>query len=173
MFDRGANTVPNLRQRLVRNQIRQAGFPYGYRQKAEQKILEAIWNIRVQRKTSEYLYGSVNTIKTGICPAQQGGGRPSKIQETIYLISVLNTVWIRGIKKKPSVIRRGSNTSQFVLFAEPILMSLRIFNVIDNLNDFKAYRNRLSRIIDRRSSVLVTMRKINPWVFPELIREFW
>jgi hypothetical protein len=68
---------------------------------------------------------------------------------------------MQGIKKKPSVNRRGFNTSKFVLFAEPILMSLGIFNVIDNLNDYKSYRKRLSCIIDRRSSVLVTMKKIN------------
>jgi hypothetical protein len=152
--------MPNPHQRLVRNQIRQAGFPYGYRQQAEQKILETIWNIRVQRRIVKNLYSAYNNTKIGGRPPQVGAGRPSKSAQITYLISVLNTVWMQGMKKKPSVHRRGSNTSQFVLFAEPILMSLRIFNVIDNLNAFKSYRKRLSRIIDRRSSVLVTMKKL-------------
>jgi len=161
VFDGGVNSLPNPHQRLVRNQIRQAGFPYGYRQQAEQKILDAIWNIRVQRRIVKNLYSAYNNTKIGVRPSQVGAGRPSKSAQITYLISVLNTVWMCGIKKKPSVNRRGSNISKFVLFAEPILMSLGIFNVIDNLNDFKSYRNRLSQIIDRRSSVLVTMKKIN------------
>ena len=65
------------------------------------------------------------------------------------------------MNKKPSVNRRDFRDSRFVVFAEPILMRLGFFNTIDNLNDFKSYRKRLSRIIDRRSSVLVTMKKIN------------
>lgn len=153
--------MPNPHQQLVRNQIRQAGFSYGYRQQAEQKILEAIWNIRVQRRIVKKLYTACNNSKIGYRPPQVGGGRPSKSAQTTYLISVLNLVWIQGAKKKPSVNRRGFNSSKFVLFADPILMSLGIFNTIDNLNDFKSYRKRLSRIIDRRSSVLVTMKKIN------------
>jgi hypothetical protein len=154
--------MPNPHQKLVRNQIRRAGFPYGYRQLAEQKILEAIWNIRVQRRIVKNLYTSYDNSKIGSRPPQVGAGRPSKSAQTTYLISVLNTVWMRGMNKKPSVNRRNSNTtSRFMLFAEPILMSLGIFNVVDNLNKFKAYRNRLSRIIARRGSVLVTMRKNN------------
>ena len=153
--------MPNPHQQLVRNQIRQAGFPYGYRQQAEQKILEAIWNIRVQRRIVKNLYTACSNSKIGNRLPEGGAGRPSKSAETTYLISVLNTVWMRGIKKKPSVNRRGSNTSKFVLFAEPILMSVGIFNVIDNLIRFKSYRKRLSRIIDRRGSVFVTIKKIN------------
>lgn len=153
--------MPNPHQKLVRNQIRRAGFPYGYRQLAEQKILEAIWNIRVQRRIVKNLYTSYDNSKMGNRPPQVGAGRPSKSAQTTYLISVLNTVWMRGMNKKPSVNHRKSNASKFVLFAEPILMSLGIFNVIDNLSKFKAYRNRLSRIIARRGSVLVTMRKTN------------
>lgn len=153
--------MPNPHQQLVRNQVRQAGFPYGYRQLAEQKILEAIWNIRVQRRIVKNLYTSFDNSKIGERPPQVGAGRPSKSAQTTYLISVLNSVWMQGIKKKPSVNRRGSNTSKFVLFAEPILMSVGIFNAIDNLIRFKTYSKRLSRIIDRRSSILVTMKKIN------------
>ena len=46
-----------------------------------------------------------------------------------------------------------------MLFAEPILISVGIFNAIDNVNRFNSYRNRIARIIDRRGSVLVTMQK--------------
>ena len=153
--------MPNPHQVLVRNQIRQAGFPTDYRQQAEQKILEAIWNIRVQRRIAKNLYTACNNSKIGDRPPQVGAGRPSKSAQTTYLISVLNTVWMRGMNKKPSVNRRDFRDSRFVIFAEPILMSLGIFNTIDNLNDFKSYRKRLSRIIVRRGSVLVTMKKIN------------
>lgn len=153
--------MPNPHQELVRNQIRQAGFPINYRQQAEQKILDAIWNIRVQRRIAKNLYSAENNSKIGDRTPQVGAGRPSKSAQTTYLISVLNTVWMRGMNKKPSVSRRDFRDSRFVIFAEPILMSLGIFNIIDNLNDFKSYRKRLSRIIDRRSSVLVTMKRIN------------
>lgn len=67
---------------------------------------------------------------------------------------------MRGMKKKPSINRRDSNTRKFVLFAQPILMCFGIFNFIDNLNNFKSYRNRLSRTIDRRGSVLATIKKL-------------
>lgn len=160
-FDGGDSFMPNFHQALVRNQIRQAGFPSDYRQQAEQKILDAIWNIRVQRRIAKNLYSAYNNSKLGDRAPQVGAGRPSKSAQTTYLISVLNTVWMRGMNKKPSVNRRDFRDSRFVIFAEPILASLGIFNTIDNLNDFKAYRKRLSRIIDRRSSVLVTMKKIN------------
>ncbi len=145
--------MPNPHQILVRNQIRQAGFPTDYRQQAEKKILDAIWNIRVQRRIAKNLYSACNNSKIGERPSQVGAGRPSKSAQTTYLISVLNTVWMRGMSKKPSVNRRDFRDSRFVIFAEPILMSHGIFNIIDKLNDFKAYRKRLSQIIDRRTSV--------------------
>lgn len=158
-FDLGANSMPNRHQRLIRNQICNAGFPYVYRQQAEQKILDAIWNLRIQGRTAKYLYGSIHAVRTGERESQVGAGRPSKIAQTTYLISVLNTVWMQGTQKKPTINRRGSNSSKFMLFAEPILISVGIFNAIDNVNRFNSYRNRIGRIIDRRGSVLVTMQK--------------
>ena len=133
--------MPNLHQQLVRNQIRQAGFPTDYRKQAEQKILDAIWNIRVQRRIAKNLYSACNNSKIGDRPPQVGAGRPSKSAQTTYLISVLNTVWMRGMNKKPSVNRRDFRDSHFVIFAEPILMSLGIFNTIDNLAAIKRAMN--------------------------------
>jgi len=86
-FDRGVNLVPNPHQQLVRNQIRQAGFPYNYRQQAEQKILDTIWTICVQQRIVKNLYGTYSNKKIGSHPPQVGVATPQKFHKP--LISLL------------------------------------------------------------------------------------
>lgn len=148
-----------LYKQLVRDQIRDAQFPYIHRQSAERKILEALRYLRVDQKIKKNLY----CPKTGFIMLDRlkrdKAGRPSLSEETTYLLSVLSSIWMQSFNKKPRLNRRGDLDTPYVKFVRPIMASIGINNVLDTLNKYRRYVNRTSKIVDKRHSIFVTMPK--------------
>jgi hypothetical protein len=124
-------------KRLVAQQIHQARFPLGVRPVVQEKILYALRTIRVHQKTAKNLYCPKHGCLMGSRPPRLKSGRPDLSREITYLGSVLNT------------------PSPFFRFAEPILNSVHIYNALDNLNKYRRYVKRVSKIVDRRRSLTV------------------
>lgn len=144
-------------KKLISDQIRMAGVPVGLRQELTDQILEALRYLRMNEKTSGYLYCPKTRQKIGPRVEKRTRGRPHFRLERTYLISTLFRVWERAFGKRPRINRRGEYDSAFVIFVEPILEAVGILNVLDNLNQYRTYYNRLSKIIDRRGAVVVKM----------------
>ncbi len=146
-------------KKLVRDQVQRANFPYHTRQVAREKILIALRNLRLNEKTKEYLYCPLRRCRVGLRPQRSHAGRPKLSNETNYLLSVLNGVWLQAFGKRTRLNRRGERETPFVKFASPIMRSVDIYNELDNLNKYRRYVNRTSKIIDRRGSIFVTYSK--------------
>lgn len=84
-------------------------------------------------------------------------GRPALSEETTYLLSALSSIWMQAFNKKTRLNRRGEPETPYVKFAGPIMASVGINNVLDTLNKYRRYVNRISKIIDKRHSVFVTI----------------
>jgi hypothetical protein len=148
-----------LYKQLVHDQIRDAKFPYIQRQLAEHKILEVLRYLRVDQKTKKNLYCPKSGVLMGVRPRRPKAGRPKLSEETTYLLSSLSSIWMQAFNKKPRLNRRGELETPYVKFAGPIMASVGINNVLDTLNKYRRYVNRLSKIIDKRRSIFVTMPK--------------
>lgn len=148
-----------LYKQLVRNQIQAAKFPYIHRQLAEHKILEALRYLRVDQKIKKNLYCAKSGLLMGNRPKRDKAGRPALSEETTYLLSVLGSIWMQSFNKKPRLNRRGEPETSYVKFVRPILASIGINNVLDTLNKYRRYVNRISKIVDKRNSIFVTMPK--------------
>jgi hypothetical protein len=146
-----------LFEQLVRDQIRNAKFPYTHRQLAEQKILEVLNYLQVNQNEKNDLYCPKAGVLMGQRPVRPKAGRPSLSKETTHLLSTLSSVWMQAFDKKPRLNRRGEIETPYVKFAGPIMASVGINNTLDTLNKYRRYVNRTSKIIDKRSSVFVTM----------------
>lgn len=144
-------------KKLISSHVRQAGIPYALRQEVTNQILQVLRYLRLNSKISRYQYCPKTRKKLGMRILDRSRGRPHLKMERTYLISTLFRVWVRAFGKRPRINRRGEYDTPFVMFAEKILRSVGIFNALDNLNQYRAYYNRLSRIIDRRGSVFVQM----------------
>ncbi len=142
-------------KRLVAQQIHQAKFPLGVRPVVQEKILYALRTIRVHQKTAKNLYCPKLGCLMGSRPPRLKAGRPDLSREITYLGSVLNTLWMQAFNKPGRLNRRGHTPSPFFRFAEPILNSVHIYNALDNLNKYRRYVKRVSKIIDRRRSLTV------------------
>ncbi len=92
-------------------------------------------------------------------PVRPKAGRPTLSAETTYLLSTLSSVWMQAFDKKPRLNRRGDIETPYVKFAGPIMASVGINNTLDILNKYRRYVNRVSRIVDKRHSVIVTIPK--------------
>lgn len=128
-------------EHLVKTQVKMAGFPYGLRQESIHKILDALWNLRVIQKTQPFLYCPKNRLRLGPRPPRKHAGRPPLDHETTYLLSTLNSVWMQAFKRPPTANRRGERDSPFVRFAEPILESVGIHNILDNITKYRRHRS--------------------------------
>lgn len=146
-----------LYKQLVRDQIRDAKFPYTHRQLAENKILEAIRYLRLNQKIKNYLFCPQRGLRMGHRSKRPRAGRPSLSEETTYLLSVLSSIWMQAFNKKPKLNRRGEIETPYVKFVRPIMVSVGINNILDTLNKYRRYVNRISKIIDKRRSIFVTM----------------
>lgn len=146
-------------KQLVMQQIANAHFPFGYRAITEEKILYVLQTLRRHAITSERLYCPKNRKAIGTHPPRLKAGRPTNTNEATYLISALNMVWMQAFGKKPRLNRRGHHQTPFVVFAEPIMACVGIHNALDNLNKHRRYVNRISRIIDRRHSLVIKAAK--------------
>lgn len=146
-----------LFKQLVRNQIRSAHFPIVQRALAEKKILEVLRYLRVNKKIKAHLYCPQRGVRMGLRPVRPKAGRPTLSEETTYLLSVLSSVWMQALDKKPRLNRRGEVETPYVKFAGPIMASIGIKNTLDTLNKYRRYVNRVSKIIDKRHSVFVTI----------------
>ncbi len=146
-------------QKFVQNQIRLVNFPYHTRQMAQEKILFVLRQLRLNQKTKKYLYCPQRRCNVGPRPKRSHAGRLKLSNETNYLLSVLNSVWMQAFGKRGRLNRRGERETPFVKFAGPIMRCVQIYNVLDNLNKYRRYVNRTSKIIDRRGSVFVTYIK--------------
>ncbi len=148
-----------LYKQLVRHQIRDAKFPYIHRQSTEQKILEVLRYLRVDQKIKKNLYCPKRRVLMGDRPKRPRAGRPTLSEETTYLLSALSSIWMQAFNKKPKLNRRGEPETPYVKFAGPIMASVGINNVLDTLNKYRRHVNRISKIIDKRYSVFVTIPK--------------
>lgn len=146
-----------LFKHLVRNQIRSAHFPIVQHALAEKKILEALRYLRVNQKIKAHLYCPQRGVRMGQRPVRPKAGRPTLSEETTYLLSVLSSVWMQALNKKTRLNRRGEVETPYVKFAGPIMASIGINNTLDTLNKYRRYVNRVSKIIDKRHSVFVTI----------------
>ena len=146
-------------RKLVHDQIQHAQFPYANRALAEHKILEVLSYLRVDQKIKKNLYCPKNRTLIGHRPKRRQAGRPSLSEETTYLLSALSSIWMQAFNKKPRLNRRGELETPYVKFAGPIMKSIGINNVLDTLNKYRRYVNRVSKIVDKRHSVFVTMSK--------------
>lgn len=144
-------------KQLIHDQIRDAKFPYMHRQLAESKILEVLRYLRVDQKIKKNLYCPKRRLLTGNRPKRPRAGRPALSEETTYLLSALSSIWMQAFNKKPKLNRRGEPETPYVKFAGPIMKSVGINNVLDTLNKYRRYVNRISKIIDKRYSVFVTI----------------
>jgi hypothetical protein len=151
-----------LYKQLVCIQIRDAKFPYTYRQLAEEKILEVLRYLRAKQKIKNNLYCPKRRVLVGYRPKRPKAGRPQLSEETAYLLSSLSSIWMQAFDQKPKLNRRGEFETPYVKFAGPIMASVGINNTLDILNKYRRYVNRISKIIDKRHSVFVTMsQKLN------------
>jgi hypothetical protein len=149
-------------KQLVRVQIGDAKFPYTHRQLAEKKILEVLRYLRVNQKIKNNSYCPKRRVLIGCRPKRLRAGRPKLSEERTYLLSSLSSVWMQAFDQKPKLNRRGEFETPYVKFAGPIMASVGINNTLDTLNKYRLYVNRISKIIDKRHSVFVTMpSKIN------------
>ena len=146
-----------LYKQLIHDQIRDAKFPYTYRQLAEKKILEALRYLRVNQKIKAHLYCPQRGVRMGQRPVRPKAGRPTLSEETTYLLSTLGSIWMQVFDRKPRLNRRGEVETPYVKFAGPIMASIGINNTLDTLNKYRRYVNRVSKIIDKRHSVFVTI----------------
>jgi hypothetical protein len=64
---------------------------------------------------------------------------------------------MQALDKKPRLNRRGEVETPYVKFAGPIMASIGINNTLDTLNKYRRYVNRVSKIIDKRHSIFVTI----------------
>jgi hypothetical protein len=146
-----------LFKHLVRNQIRSAHFSIVQRALAEKKILEALRYLRVNQKIKAHLYCPQRGVRMGQRPVRPKAGRPTLSEETTYLLSTLGSIWMQVFDRKPRLNRRGEVETPYVKFAGPIMASIGINNTLDTLNKYRRYVNRVSKIIDKRHSVFVTI----------------
>lgn len=144
---------------LVQQQIRLAGFPYATRQQAQEKILYALRQLRLNEKTKESLYCPKRGCRVGCRPKYSKAGRPSLSNEMTYLMGVLNNVWMQAFKKRGRLNRRGELETPFVKFCGPIMNRVNIYNVLDNLNKYRASVNRLSKSIKSSGSLTLIVKK--------------
>lgn len=144
--------MPSELSRLVMSQIHKANFPFGQRQKAHEQVMRALRQIRVYEKTKKYVYCAKTGRQSGLKPMGSSAGRPKMSNEIIYLISRLNSIWMQHMNKKTRLNRRGERENPFVQFAGPIMRSVGIYNVLDNLNFYRRYANRLAKEIDNTKS---------------------
>ncbi len=142
-------------KRLVSDQIHQVRFPFSTRASVQEKILYALRTIRIHQKTARNLYCPKRRSLMGSRAPRLKAGRPDLSKEITYLGSVLNTVWMQSLNKPGRLNRRGHTPSPFMKFAEPILRSVQIYNALDNLNKYRRYVKRISKIVDRRRSLTV------------------
>jgi len=140
-------------KKLVERQVFNAGIPFGKRRDAERQILDALRYLRLNEKIADKLYCPMRRVVMGVRQLHTKKGRPAYVQERIYLISTLFQVWLKTFGKRPRINRRGSQDTPFVIFVEPILLSVGIFNVLDNLNMYRSYYNQLVKEIDRQGSI--------------------
>ena len=148
-----------LYKQLVRNQIQAAKFPYVHRQLAEKKILEVLRYLRVNEKIKKNLYCPKRGVLMGVRPKRPKAGRPKLSDETTYLLSTLSSIWMQAFNNKSRLNRRGGLDSPYVKFVRPLMASVGINNILDTLNKYRRYVNRISKIVDKRHSVFVTMSK--------------
>lgn len=141
----------------MRNQIRSAHFSIVQRALAEKKILEALRYLRVNQKIKAHLYCPQRGVRMGQRPVRPKAGRPTLSEETTYLLSTLGSIWMQVFDRKPRLNRRGEVETPYVKFAGPIMASIGINNTLDTLNKYRRYVNRVSKIIDKRHSVFVTI----------------
>lgn len=144
--------MPSELSRLVMSQINKANFPFGQRQKAHQQVMHALRQIRVYEKTKKYDYCPKTGRQSGLKPMRASAGRPKMSNQITYLISRLNSIWMQHMNKKTRLNRRGERENPFVQFAGPIMRSVGIYNVLDNLNFYRRYANRLAKEIDNTKS---------------------
>lgn len=90
-------------------------------------------------------------------PVRPKAGRPTLSEEATHLLSVLSSVWMQALDKKPRLNCRGEIETPYVRFAGPIMASVGINNTLDTLNKYRRYVNRVSKIIYKRHSVFVTI----------------
>lgn len=76
-------------------------------------------------------------------PNRSHAGRPKLSNETNYLLSVLNSIWMQAFGKRGRLNRRGELDTPFVKFCGPIMRAVKIYNVLDNLSKYLASVNRL------------------------------
>lgn len=139
-------------KKLIQQQVFNAGIPFGKRRDAERQILDALRYLRLNEKVADKFYCPKRRVVMGVRQANTQKGRPPHIKERVYLISTLFQVWLKIFEKRPRINRRGSRDTPFVIFVEPILASVGIFNVLDNLNMYRSYYNQLAKEIDRQRS---------------------
>lgn len=145
--------MPRYTKKLVEQQVFHAGIPCGKRQDATRQILDALRYLRLNQKVAANLYCPKRRVVMGVRQLHILKGHPSYIQQRTYLISTLFQVWLKVFGKRPRINRRGSRDTPFVIFVEPILASVGIFNVLDNLNMYRSYYNQLIKEVDRQRSI--------------------
>lgn len=146
-------------KKLVQQQIRLAGFPYGKRQQAQEKILYALRQMRLNGKIKDNLYCPKRGCYVGEKPKRLQAGRPKLSNEMTYLIGTLNNVWMQAFNKQGRMNRRTEVETPFVKFCGPIMRSVQIYNVLDNLNRYRASVNRLSKSIGSSGSLTLDVKK--------------
>ncbi len=142
-------------KKLVEQQVFYAGVPFNQRQDATRQILDALRYLRLNEKVAANLYCPKRRVVMGERQLHTEKGRPPYIQERTYLISTLFQVWLKVFGKRPRINRRGSQDTPFVIFVEPILASVGVFNVLDNLNMYRSYYNQLVKEVVRQRSIEV------------------
>ncbi len=146
-------------KKLVEKQIRLAGFPYGARQRVLATVLYALRQLRLNEKTKKNLYCPKRRCFVGKRPKRPTPGRPRLSNEITYLIGTLNHVWMQAFNERGYLNRRGDGETPFVKFCGPIMRSAQIYNVLDNLNKYRASVNRLSNSIESTGSMTLIVKK--------------
>jgi len=145
--------MPRYTKKLVQQQVFNAGIPFNQRQDATRQILDSLRYLRLNEKVAPNLYCPKRRVVMGKRQLHTRKGHPSFIQQRTYLISTLFQVWLKVFGKRPRINRRGSLDTPFVIFVEPILASVGVFNVLDNLNMYRSYYNQLVSEVTRQCSI--------------------
>ena len=144
--------IDDLRRNNVRADIKDLVKRTGFKNKHQLKIIEDILvrAIRVSRLYRRRLPKDVFVPELDrwipYVKAKRGG--QDQVKQRHILISAMFRAWLLGFDEKPTVSKRGNDPRPFVNFAEEIFIGEGIANTIDNIDEYRSYKNQLYGSID-------------------------
>lgn len=124
----------------VRQKLKSAKFPAAHRDRAEDMVVRAIVHFRLYRNRSQLRAQAILASRHRSNMKPQKRGPKDETLLRMYLLSQLHLAWMIAFKEYPKINNKHYADTPFVVFAESILLTERVFRIRGNLEDFRSYR---------------------------------